>query len=134
MPAEPFQLFRPRESKVEKRLTDGLRQMRVLHTKPKSKDWPDQLMFWFNGIVDTAEVKKPKGGVFTVGQLRMHEKLRQRGHNVYLLFTEAEVDAYLASREEYGRAIGVRIEPVDKYEQATNRPQKSKPKKRAATG
>lgn len=109
MPAASFELFRTRESKVEGRLTKGLRAMRVLHTKVKTRDWPDQIAVFFDGVIDFIEVKKPKGGRFTSGQLRMHEKLRQRGHNVHLLFTEIEVDTYLASREQYGRAIGVKI-------------------------
>lgn len=102
-------LFATRESKVEKRFTTGVRALRGLLTKAKLTGWPDQTVAWFDGIVDFVELKRPKGGVFSVAQQRTHAKLAQRGHNVFCLFTVEQVDDYLEMRRPHGRAVGEKI-------------------------
>jgi len=96
-------------SGVEAHFTKSVRALRALHTKAKRRGWPDHTVAWFDGIVDFVELKKPKGSQFEALQPRTHEQLRKRGHNVYVLYTIAQVDEYIAMRAPHGRAVGVRI-------------------------
>lgn len=102
-------LFLQKESAVEKHLTDELDKLRALSTKSKKRGWTDRTVCWFDGLVDFVETKKPRGSTFEPLQLRTHAKLRQRGHNVFVLFTVEEVDAYIELRRPHGRAVGVKI-------------------------
>ena len=62
------------------------------------RGWPDRNIIWFNGVIDFIETKRPKGGQFEPLQLRIHAKLRQRGHNVFVFYNRAQVDEYIRSR------------------------------------
>lgn len=105
----PFAVRAVKESVVVTALTSELDSLRVLHSKLKKRGWPDHVACWFDGVLDFIEVKKPKGGVFEPLQIRTHDKLRQRGHTVYLLFTVADVTAYIELRRQHGRPIGVKV-------------------------
>ena len=69
----------------------------------KRRGWPDRTIYWFFGVTDIVETKRPKGGVFEPLQLRTHEKLRARGHAVFIINTRSMVDDYVTERIQYGR-------------------------------
>lgn len=100
-----------KESVVESHLVAECAKLRVLCPKNKGvRGWPDRTAYWFDGVTDLIETKRPKGGTFEPLQLRTHAKLRQRGHEVFVLTTKAEVDAYIELRRAHGKVIGERID------------------------
>lgn len=67
------------------------------------RGWPDRVVIWFGGVIDFVELKRPKGGRFEPLQLRMHAKLRQRGHTVFVINSREQVDEYIRSRQGSNR-------------------------------
>jgi hypothetical protein len=67
------------------------------------RGWPDYAIYWFGGVSDIIETKRPKGGKFEPLQLRTHARLRERGHSVIVINTKAQVEAYLESRLPFAR-------------------------------
>lgn len=102
-------LFRPKESVVETYLVKQCDALRAISTKSKKRGWPDRTIYWFDGVTDLVETKKPKGSTYEPLQLRTHDKLRQRGHNVFVIFTKMQVDEYIELRRPHGRAVGEKI-------------------------
>ena len=106
----PNSLHQIRESAVEKHLLSECNKLRALCVKnQRIRGWVDRTCYWFDGVTDLIELKRPKGGRFEPLQLRTHEKLRQRGHNVFILNTVEQVDAYIMLRRPHGRAVGEKI-------------------------
>lgn len=64
--------------------------------------WPDRLIIWpdGHGTTDWVELKRPKGGRYSTGQLRVMGELRACGCNVLGLHTKAAVDDYYTTRAE----------------------------------
>jgi hypothetical protein len=60
---------------------------------------PDRLVIWPNGEVDFIEVKRPSGVISPI-QKKLHELWQKQNKSVYVLFSLAEVDAYLKARRE----------------------------------
>jgi hypothetical protein len=73
----------------------------IVKLKPYLCGLPDRGIWWYGGVHDLVETKRPKGGHFEPLQLRWHDKLRQRGHNVFVIYTREEVNAYIESRKRY---------------------------------
>lgn len=68
----------------------------------------DRTIYWWDGVVDIVETKRPVGGRFEPLQPRYIAKLRKMGHNVHLLYTRAMVDQYIAMRAPNGRKVGTK--------------------------
>lgn len=62
------------------------------------RGWFDRTVYWFDGVSDLIECKRPKGGRFEPLQLRTHARLRRMGHSVFVILTRAQVDDYIATR------------------------------------
>lgn len=98
------------ESSVEKYLVQECNKLRALCVKnQRLRGWVDRTAYWFDGVTDLIETKRPKGGKFEPLQLRTHAKLRARGHNVFVINTREQVDTYINLRRPHGRAVGERI-------------------------
>jgi hypothetical protein len=67
------------------------------------RGWPDWTFYWFEGVTDVIETKRPKNGKYEPLQLRTHARLRERGHSMLVIRTKDAVDAYLESRLPYAR-------------------------------
>lgn len=101
---------RQRESSIEGKLVKACEALRVYCVKNQKKlGFLDRTFFWFNGVVDVVECKRPKGGVYSVPQLKCIRKLLERGHNVFAIDTEEKIKAYIAYRSSHGRAVGLNI-------------------------
>ena len=99
-----------RESVVEQHLRKECERLRALCVKNRSvRGWPDRTVHWFDGVTDLVETKRPKGGRFEPLQLRTHDKLRARGHSVFVLNTKQLVDEYIEQRRQHGRLVGEKI-------------------------
>lgn len=72
----------------------------------RRRGWPDRTVYWWGGVTDIIETKRPKNGRYEPLQLRIHGVLRKMGHNVYTLCTRQAVDEYIAMRCEHGRKVG----------------------------
>lgn len=70
--------------------------------------WPDRVCVWPDGkgTTDWAELKRPKGGRYSEGQLRVIADLRACGSHVATLHTREAVDAYFTNRS---KELGVKI-------------------------
>lgn len=96
------------ESYVEKYFVAECNKYRALCIKNQNKrGFMDRTVFWWFGVVDLVELKRPKGGQFEPLQLRYHDKLRKMGHTVMVLNTREQVDDYIRQRVQYGRKVGV---------------------------
>lgn len=62
------------------------------------RGFPDRLVYWFDGVHDLIELKRPIGGRFEPLQIPTHAKLRLRGHTVLVINTRSQVDEYIRSR------------------------------------
>ncbi len=69
----------------------------------RRRGWPDRTVYWWHGVSDLVETKRPKGGQFEPLQLRTIAKLQRMGHRVYVLNTRAQVDAYIIERAAFAR-------------------------------
>jgi len=91
---------RKRESWVESYLLEQCVLHGALCEKIRNRrGWPDREILWWVGIHDYIELKRPVGGRFEPLQLRIHAKLRQRGHCVLVINTREQVDEYIRSRQ-----------------------------------
>lgn len=89
-----------RESWVETYLLNECTRHGALCVKIKAlRGWPDRLIYWWEGVHDLVETKRPVGGRFEPLQTRVHAKLGQRGHSVFVINSREQVDAYIESRE-----------------------------------
>lgn len=94
-----------RESWVENYLREQVELYGGLCIKTaKRRGWPDREVFWYFGVYDLIETKRPSGGTFEPLQLRTHAKLRQRGFNVLVINTREQVDEYIRSRQHAFRS------------------------------
>lgn len=62
----------------------------------QKKGMPDRLLLLPGGHVVWVELKRPKGGRLSPMQKYQHEKLKARGHTVYVVATRKQVDALMA--------------------------------------
>lgn len=67
----------------------------------KRRGWPDRTIYWYKGVTDLVETKRPIGGRFEPLQLRTHVKMCKMGHTVLLLSTRIQVDEYVRSRLQF---------------------------------
>lgn len=74
--------------------------------------FPDRIIYWWDGVHDLVETKRPVGGRYEPGQLRTHANLRRMGHNVFVINTREQVDEYISMRKPHGRPVGMRIEAL----------------------
>lgn len=83
---------RKETSQLESTNEDHLR--RAFYPYPVKKieweKWPDRVI-WLPERPLLVELKRPKGGRFETGQLRMHAKLRRLGYTVLTLYTKAAI-------------------------------------------
>src|ERR1043166_2857349 len=87
------------ESFVEEYLRKECAKWRALCKKNmRGQTWPDRTIYWWDGVSDLIETKRPKGGRFEPGQLRTISNLRRMGHNVFVINTRELVDEYIALR------------------------------------
>ena len=98
-------LFTPLEATVERRLRKGIVALRGRVIKIQDYEgWPDRLVFWPGGTSHFIECKRPKGSRFGPLQLNTHAKLRKMGFEVFVLFTNEQVDEYLyACQKRFAR-------------------------------
>jgi hypothetical protein len=93
-----------RESVVEAYLVSQLKLLRRFGIRTRVKKiggvgwrgWPDRMVLFTGGVVHWIELKRPVGSKFEPLQLRMHRELRGLDFNVYVMYTKAMVDAYIA--------------------------------------
>lgn len=91
-----------RESHVEKYFKEQCEAHGAIVKKiQRLRGFPDRLIYWFGGVHDVVELKRPVGGVFEPLQLSTHRKLRQREHGVFVIHTKELVDAYIRIRRAY---------------------------------
>jgi len=91
------------EAKVEAALNKGAMQRGGLALKvvcQGRKGFPDRFLAMPLGRLYLVELKKPKGGVLSDSQERMHHKLRQRCTPVYLLWSIEEVEDFWRQYDE----------------------------------
>jgi len=87
-----------RERVIEARLRKGLQEKKHECVKIYARiGWPDRVVPLPNGEVHWIELKKPKGGVLSPMQKRIHKRLRDKGHKVFVLYTKEDVDNYLST-------------------------------------
>jgi hypothetical protein len=99
------------EDWVEGHLVAQCKALRALCVKNKQvrNGWPDRTVYWWDGVTDLVETKRPKGGRYEPLQLRTHQRLRRMGHNVFVLLTRTQVDAYIALRRAHGKLVGTKL-------------------------
>ena len=59
------------------------------------RGWPDRIVLLPTGVVAWVETKRPVGGVLSPAQLVVHEQLRRVGQQVYVVWSQEEVDELL---------------------------------------
>lgn len=59
------------------------------------RGWPDRIVLLPAGVVAWVETKRPVGGVLSPAQLVVHEQLRRVGQQVYVVWSQEEVDELL---------------------------------------
>lgn len=88
-----------KESAVESYLKKEVDSLGGICVKnQRRRGWFDRSIYWYEGVADLVETKRPKGGRFEPLQERYHNKLRAMGHAVFVITTRKEVDAYIAMR------------------------------------
>ncbi len=66
-------------------------------TSPGTAGLPDRLVLWDGGGTSFVEMKRP-GGVLRPLQVRQMRKLTDRGFDVWVVSTKAEVDRFVGLR------------------------------------
>lgn len=87
-----------KESKIEQALVEGVEALGGLclkFTSPGRRGVPDRICVLPHGRVYWVELKRPKGGVVSGPQLRLHDQFMVRGHRVQLLWTLEQVAEFL---------------------------------------
>ena len=56
---------------------------------------PDRIVLLPGGVMAWVETKRPVGGVLSPAQLVVHEQLRRVGQQVYVVWSQEEVDELL---------------------------------------
>ena len=59
------------------------------------RGWPDRIVLLPVGVMAWVETKRPVGGVLSPAQLVVHEQLRRVGQQVYVVWSQEEVDELL---------------------------------------
>lgn len=59
------------------------------------RGWPDRIVLLPSGVLAWVETKRPVGGVLSPAQLVVHEQLRRVGQQVYVVWSQEEVDELL---------------------------------------
>ena len=59
------------------------------------RGWPDRIVLLPAGVMAWVETKRPVGGVLSPAQLVVHEQLRRVGQQVYVVWSQEEVDELL---------------------------------------
>lgn len=59
------------------------------------RGWPDRIVLLPAGVVAWVETKRPVGGVLSPAQLVVHEQLRRVGQQIYVVWSQEEVDELL---------------------------------------
>ena len=59
------------------------------------RGWPDRIVLLPSGVSAWVETKRPVGGVLSPAQLVVHEQLRRVGQQVYVVWSQEEVDELL---------------------------------------
>ena len=59
------------------------------------RGWPDRIVLLPTGVLAWVETKRPVGGVLSPAQLVVHEQLRCVGQQVYVVWSQEEVDELL---------------------------------------
>jgi len=92
----------PREATVEEHLRERVERAGGWCVKLNAmmyKGIPDRLVILPNGVLFFAELKRPRGGVWSTLQQWWHSRLNRHGHDARVLHTKKDVDEVLA---EYG--------------------------------
>ena len=59
------------------------------------RGWPDRIVLLPAGVMAWVETKRPGGGVLSPAPLVVHEQLRRVGQQVYVVWSQEEVDELL---------------------------------------
>lgn len=92
----------PRESAIENYLRDKILERNGLCIKfmdPGQRGAPDRLIVLHGRPTYYVEVKRPHLGVLDEAQKRYHQRLRERGQRVWVLWSREDVDAFLVEIE-----------------------------------
>ncbi|MEB7433331.1 nuclease [Staphylococcus pasteuri] len=87
-----------RESNIEKYLVREVKKQNGMCLKwvaPGTKGVPDRIVIMPKGKTYYVEMKQPKGRIDPL-QEYMHKQLSDRGHQVYILWTKAQVDEFIS--------------------------------------
>lgn len=84
------------EREVESYLVRRVEEMGGMCPKFDSvRGWPDRVVLLPSGVLAWVETKRPVGGVLSPAQLVVHEQLRRVGQQVYVVWSQEEVDELL---------------------------------------
>lgn len=87
---------RQMEREVEGYLVRQVEKMGGMCPKFDSvRGWPDRIVLLPAGVTAWVETKRPVGGVLSPAQLVVHEQLRRVGQQVYVAWSQEEVDDLL---------------------------------------
>lgn len=89
-------LKRTRESSIESYFVRKVREAGGIARKlTRMKDWPDRIVVWPCYGLHLVELKRPKGGRYSEGQIQLHMKLKVMGVTVYKVNTREMADSYV---------------------------------------
>src|SRR5580700_2645874 len=89
----------PREIEIENYLRDRIESCAGLCMKfidPGQRGAPDRLVVLPGQPTFYVELKRPKQGKLSAHQERYHQRLRERGQGVWVLWSKEDVDAFIA--------------------------------------
>ena len=87
---------RQMEREVEGYLVRRVEKMGGMCPKFDSvRGWPDRIVLLPAGVMAWVETKRLVGGVLSPAQLVVHEQLRRVGQQVYVVWSQEEVDELL---------------------------------------
>jgi hypothetical protein len=89
----------PLEEKVERRLVNGVKKrggMCIKFKDPARRGAPDRIVCVPNETY-FVELKRPLNGRLAEHQIRYHRALREAGQDVWVIWSYAEVDEFLAA-------------------------------------
>lgn len=89
------------EARIEARLVKGARTLGLPAPKftTTERGWPDRLIVLPDGRVVWVEVKQP-GGRLARYQTAVHDRLREHGHDVRVVWSNEDVDRFLSALKE----------------------------------
>lgn len=98
------------EEEVRQVVVQGVKSLGGLWVKNQRRQgYPDDSIYWLEGVHDIIEFKRPVGGRFEPLQMRTIEKLRRMGHSVLIINTKEQAHEYLMSRLPYALPGAVRL-------------------------